>query len=166
MESIIQIQGKVDYKITLDPSVWIFDDRKVDLDTYFTNAHIEINEDDAYVEGASKFWSREIMEGAAYPPTLKSEKKFDRQQMKIGTFGIVLKPFIENAEPQADAKTVIFTDSSNLEYSYPIEEAKKLLFQFSKDGKMLLEDGPVYILHADGSNAADPIKNIVGIKVD
>lgn len=166
MESIIQIKGKVGYSITLDPSVWIFDDRKVDLDTYFTAEHVEVNADDTYVEGASKFWSREIMEGASFPPTLKSEKKHDRQQMKIGTFGIVLKPFLENAEPTADASQIIFIDKENKEYTYSIEDAKKLLFQFSFEGKILSEDGPVYILNPDGSNFAAPIKNIVGIKVD
>ena len=36
MESIIPIKGKVKYKLTLDPSVWIFDDRRIDLKTYFT----------------------------------------------------------------------------------------------------------------------------------
>lgn len=166
MESIIQFKGKVNFSITLDPTVWIFDDRKVDLDTYFTAEHIEINADDAYVEGASKFWSREIMEGASYPPTLKSEKKFDRQQMKVGTFGIILKPFIENAEPTSDATQVVFIDKNNNEFSYSIEEAKQLLFQFSLQGKILSEDGPVYLLNPDGSNLEEPIKNIVGIRVD
>lgn len=35
MGNIIQIKGSVKYSITLDPSVWIFDDRKIDLNTYF-----------------------------------------------------------------------------------------------------------------------------------
>ena len=35
MENIVDIKGKVKYKITLDPSVWIFDDRKADLDSFF-----------------------------------------------------------------------------------------------------------------------------------
>ena len=35
MEKIVHIKGKVKFPITLDPSVWIFDDRKFDLDTYF-----------------------------------------------------------------------------------------------------------------------------------
>lgn len=166
MESIIQIKGKVNFSITLDPTIWIFDDRKVDLDTYFTAEHIEVNADDAYVEGASKFWSREIMEGASFPPTLKSEKKFDRQHMKTGTFGISLKPFIENAEPTADATQITFSDATGKDYVYSIEDAKKMLFQFSFEGKILAEDGPVYLLNADGSNLQAPYKNIIGIKVD
>lgn len=165
MESIIQIKGLVKFNITLDPTVWIFDDRKVDLDTYFSEDRVEVNADDAYVEGASKFWSREIMEGASYPPTLKSEKKFERQQMKTGTLGILLKPFLENAEPTTEATKVIFSDREGNEFTYPLEDAKNLLFQFSKEGKILAEDGPVYLLLADGSNYDSPIKNITGITI-
>ena len=29
------IKGKVKFTITLDPSVWIFDERKADLDYFF-----------------------------------------------------------------------------------------------------------------------------------
>ncbi|MDN8677450.1 peptidyl-prolyl cis-trans isomerase, partial [Staphylococcus aureus] len=32
MSDIIMLTGKVNFTITLDPGVWIFDDRKVDLD--------------------------------------------------------------------------------------------------------------------------------------
>ena len=35
MENIILVNGKVKFSITLDPSVWIFDDRKLDLTTFF-----------------------------------------------------------------------------------------------------------------------------------
>ena len=33
--SILFINGKVKFPITIDPLVWIFDDRKVEIDTYF-----------------------------------------------------------------------------------------------------------------------------------
>lgn len=166
MVDIIQIQGNVNFKITLDPTVWIFDDRRVDLTTYFKEERVIVNEEDAYVEGASKFWSREIMEGASFPPTLKTEKKFERQQMKTGTFGIVIEPFIKNAEPTADAQSITFIDGSDNEYTFPLEEGKQVIFKFSQDGKILSEDGPIHLIYADGSNAEDPIKNIVGIRID
>ena len=35
MSEILFINGKVRFPITIDPTVWIFDDRKVDLTTYF-----------------------------------------------------------------------------------------------------------------------------------
>lgn len=99
METIITVQGNVKYNITLDPTVWIFDDRKIDLNTYFNEARIEIDEDEKYLNSMGKHWSREIMEGATFPPTLKTEKKFDRKKMVTGTFGILLKPFLKNAVP-------------------------------------------------------------------
>ena len=37
VESIVFINGKVKFPITIDPLVWIFDDRKVEIDTYFSN---------------------------------------------------------------------------------------------------------------------------------
>ncbi len=88
MESIIPIKGKVKYKLTLDPSVWIFDDRRIDLKSYFTNPKQEEDEDLKYLFNMGKHWSREIMEGATFPPTLKTERKFDRQGMITGTFGM------------------------------------------------------------------------------
>ncbi len=38
---IIQIKGNVKYPITLDPSVWIFDDRKILLEDAFKDKVIE-----------------------------------------------------------------------------------------------------------------------------
>ncbi|MGX9133534.1 peptidyl-prolyl cis-trans isomerase [Rummeliibacillus sp. JY-2-4R] len=165
MESIIQVKGNVNFQITLDSSVWIFDDRKLNLETYFIEKPVEVNADEEYIEKAGKFWSREIMEGAIFPPTLKSERKFDRKSMSTGTFGIKIEPFINNAEPKENATTVIFETTAGKEYRYNIEDAKKLIFQFSKEGQMLEEDGPVYLLAEDGSNYENPIKGIVGMQV-
>ncbi len=166
MESIIQIKGAVNFPITLDSSVWIFDDRKLDLETYFVEKPKEIDPDEEYIEKAGKFWSREIMEGATFPPTLKTERKFDRKKMMNGTFGIKIAPFIVNAEPAADATTVVFETADGSQHRFKIDEAQKFIFQFSKEGKMLTEDGPVYLLLEDGSNFENPIKGIVGIQVE
>jgi len=75
MEYIIQFKGDVGFKLTLDPTVWIFDDRKLDLEKYFTEDRIERDEMEEYKRGMGEHWSREIMEGATVPPTLNSEKK-------------------------------------------------------------------------------------------
>ncbi len=165
MESIIQIKGNVNFQITLDSSVWIFDDRKLDLEKYFIEKPVEVNADEEYIEKAGKFWSREIMEGAVFPPTLNSERKFDRKHMMTGTFGIKIESFINNAEPKEDATSIIFETKDGAEYRYSMEDAKKLIFQFSKEGQMLEEDGPVYLLAEDGSNYENPIKGIVGMQV-
>ena len=36
MSTIMPFKGKVKFPITLDAGVWIFDDRRIDLNTYFT----------------------------------------------------------------------------------------------------------------------------------
>lgn len=166
MESIIPIKGAVKYKITLDPTVWIFDDRRLDLNTYFTEKKEIEDEDLKYLLNTGVHWSREIMEGATFPPTLKTERKFDKQGMKTGTFGIVLKPFLKNAEVLEDAECVVFELQDGSEHAFSIEEAYSLIFKFSQDGRPITEGGPVHLLFADGSNVDNPIKNISAIRVE
>lgn len=48
-----------------------FDDRKLDLNTYFTTQNVEEDADVKYMREVGAHWSREIMEGATFPPTLK-----------------------------------------------------------------------------------------------
>ncbi|QHJ70847.1 peptidyl-prolyl cis-trans isomerase [Planococcus halotolerans] len=168
MEFIIQFKGEVKFKLTLDPTVWIFDDRKLDLEKYFTEERIERDELEEYKRGMGEHWSREIMEGATVPPTLNSEKKYKKQEKKdmlTGTFGILFRPFIENAEPYETAKTVVF-ETANGDFSFPLEDSKKLVLKFSQEGKPLREDGPVHVLLPDGSNLDNPITNITAIRVE
>ncbi|RIW29467.1 peptidyl-prolyl cis-trans isomerase [Bacillus salacetis] len=162
--TIVPLTGKVKYKITLDPGVWIFDDRKVDLDTYFQDEVKAVNELDEYTKNMSKNWTREIQEGATSPPTLKTEKKYQKEKILNGTFGIPLAPFLKNAEPHADADTlVITTGDQSGEISLPLSKGDDILMGFSKAGKPLKEDGPVHIYFKDGSNADEPIKNVRGL---
>lgn len=168
MEFIMQFKGDVKFKLTLDPTVWIFDDRKLDLLKYFTEQHVDRDELEDYKRGMGEHWSREIMEGATVPPTLNSEKTYKRQEkqeMLTGTFGILFKPFIENAEPFDTATTVIF-ETSDGEFAFPLEASKDLVLKFSHQGQPLREDGPVHVLLPDGSNQEDPITNVTAIRVE
>ena len=67
MEFILPLNGKTKFSLTLDPTVWIFDDRKVDLTTYFEDSRDVEDADEKYLDAVGKHWSREIMEGAVYP---------------------------------------------------------------------------------------------------
>lgn len=166
MNNIILIKGKVNYSITLDPGVWIFDDRKKDLFAYFHDSKEKEDRSlEEYTKAVSKHWDREIVEGAIFPPTLKTEKKFLKEKLIAGTFGIPLKPFFEHAEIQEDAKELtIITDSE--EIKLPIEEASGLVAGFSKDGKPLTEDGPIHLYYGDGSNYDNPIINVREFRVE
>lgn len=165
METIIPIKGAVTYQLTLDPTVWIFDDRKLDLNTYFDVKEQEEDADTKYMREVGAHWSREIMEGATFPPTLKSERKFDRKGMETGTFGIELRHFLKNAEIKPEATNIIFECKDGKEYPFSIEEANTLILKYSQDGKPLLEEGPVHVLFGNGENKDNPIKHVLAIRV-
>jgi len=164
MENILSILGNVKYPITLDPGVWIFDDRRIDLTTYFSKEKENADSVEAYTKSVSKHWDREIMEGAIFPPTLKSEKKFEKEKVLTGTFGIPFKPFLLNAVPANDADKLI-VHTKNGEYEFSLEMAYDLILGFSNNGKPLSSDGPVHIYYGDGSNQGSPIKNVTAFTI-
>lgn len=164
MENILLITGKVKFPITLDPGTWIFDDRRIDLTTYFSERKDPVNELEEYKKNVSKHWDREIMEGAIYPPTLKTEKKFEKEKVLTGTFGIPIKPFLDNSQPLSDAEILVIT-SSDGNFELPLQGAYELILGFSNQGKPLSSDGPVYVYFGDGKNQENPIKNVTGFQI-
>ncbi|MEI2664875.1 peptidyl-prolyl cis-trans isomerase [Rossellomorea sp. LJF3] len=165
MESIIPIKGKVKFPITLDAGVWIFDDRKVDLTTYFDDTTEKVDELEEYTKAVSKHWSREIQEGATYPPTLKTEKRYEKEKILNGTFAIPFAPFLKNAEPLPEGASIVIETETG-DHLLDINEADQLLIGFSKEGKPLREDGPVHIYFMDGSNRNNPITNVRAFRVE
>jgi hypothetical protein len=165
MENIIIIKGEVLYTITLDPGVWIFDDRKVDLDQYFIQSKQEKNELEEYTKEVSAHWDREITEGAAIPPSKETEKRFQKEKVITGSFGIPLKPFLKNASPLETAKNLTVITTTN-EIVFELSYAENFILGFSKDGKPLTTDGPIHIYFGDGSNQEMPIKNVRTIVID
>lgn len=159
MENIIVLSGKVKFTITLEPTVWIFDDRKVDLTTYFSTTTIPSNDLEEYTKSVSKHWDREITEGAIYPPTLKTEKKYEKEKVLTGSFGVPFHPFLKNAEPDETASSLIIKTATS-EHEIPLEKAMNLVLGFSNAGKPLTEDGPVHVYFGDGSNQQNPIKHV------
>ncbi|MCL6573321.1 MAG: peptidyl-prolyl cis-trans isomerase [Bacillus sp. (in: Bacteria)] len=161
MENIIIISGKVNYTITLDPGVWIFDDRRVDLTTHFSTKEKKLDSVEEYTKAVSKHWDREITEGSISPPTLKAEKKFEKEKVLTGTFGIPLKPFLLNSEPTSDAQSLVIHSTVG-DYVIPLERAFDLILGFSNKGKPLSTDGPIHVYFGDGSNQENPLKNVKG----
>ncbi|MFJ7970614.1 peptidyl-prolyl cis-trans isomerase [Psychrobacillus sp. NPDC096389] len=165
MEFIIPIKGAVKFTITLDPTVWIFDDRKIDLDEFFSGEYEYEDELEEYTKVTSAHWSREIIEGSTVPPTLQSEKKYERTKVLTSTYGVELKPFILNAEPLPEASTLII-ETTEGEHTIPMSELDTLLLKFSHKGKPLREDGPVHIIKKDGSNINNPIKLVSAFRIE
>lgn len=165
MDNIIIINGKVKYPITLDPGVWIFDDRRIDLHTYFNTENEQKDELEEYTKSISSHWDREIMEGAVFPPTLKTEKKYEKEKLLTGTFGIRIKPFLRNAEPEERADSFVIVTNDD-EIHIPLQEAEDLILGFSLNGKPLKDDGPVHAYYGDGRNKENPIKNIQAFRIE
>jgi hypothetical protein len=160
MENIVIIKGEVDYTITLDPGVWIFDDRKIDLNTYFRKPEVEkTNALDEYTKEISSHWDREITEGSILPPTIRTETKYKKEKMLTGTFGIPLKPFLLNASPTKKATQVsVITDKEH--FIFDLSTGYEFVLGFSKDGKPLAENGPIHVYFGDGSNQSHPILDV------
>ncbi|KGX93307.1 hypothetical protein N781_12950 [Pontibacillus halophilus JSM 076056 = DSM 19796] len=156
---IIQLTGLVQYPITLDPSVWIFDDRKIHFDKAFTDrqtASIDENED---VKKAAQFWDREVYQQKLDPPVNKSISSLQKREILEGTYVMPIRPFIQNAEVQESARFAkIHTDEDTMEVNLP--QLQDALFLFAQNGKQLKEGGPVHIYFADGSNKDEPITHV------
>ncbi|KUP08808.1 hypothetical protein Q73_04860 [Bacillus coahuilensis m2-6] len=156
MNTILTITGNVRFSLTLDPSTWIFDDRKIEEKDFFSVSEEKLED---YTEVMSKHWSREIQEGQAFPPTLKTEKRYEKEKLVTSTYGILLHPFIMNAEPGEDAMEIeIVTKEKS--YYFPLEKVNSMLLCFSKLGKPIKENGPVLLYFRDGSNKDKPISSI------
>lgn len=167
LTSVIFIKGNVKHSITLDPGIWIFDDRRIDLDTFFTEGYEEVSAEIEYLDAAGKHWSREIMEGAVFPPTLKTEKGFEEDKDEVdGTFGIFLNHFLKNAEPNEDATTILFETKDGSSHKFPLEQLDQFILKFCENGKPLKVDGPAQLLLTDGSYNDKPIKEIIAITIE
>lgn len=159
---IIQILGNVRYQITLDPSAWIFDDRKEDLEKVLAKEadDVEIKFED------SKEWNRQIIEGTTKPPTLKTEKKFKKKDLLEGSFIICLEQFLEYTEPERGEDAMItFTHDDGVTI-LPYRDRSIIYAQFSKDGKRLYDDGMVDILVIEDGEIQTKLIHTTGIKFD
>lgn len=153
--SIIQIKGNVQYKITIDPSVWIFDDRKFLMDSFFEkSAANEVQQLDQELDQ-----ERVIREGQTLPPTLKTEKKYEKERLVTGSFGMKLGDMIKNAEPLEQAETCEFVTETET-IAVPLSKAMDSIAHFSQNGKPITEEGPIHVYFEDQSNITQPIKGV------
>ena len=104
------------------------------------------------------------MKGAPTPTALKSSAPC--KGLENGTFGMHVAPFLKNAEVSEEAKHIVFECKNGEEHSFPVAKAQEMIFKFAQDGKPLAEDGPVHLIFADGSNADNPIKQVIAIRAE
>ncbi|WP_347550522.1 hypothetical protein ABFG93_02990 [Pseudalkalibacillus hwajinpoensis] len=163
METIIPIKGKVNYSITLDASVWIFDDRKIELEEFLKFDDLAEQNENDYIRTQAERWDRERT--GIKPPINKSIKRFEKERVLKESYVIPLKPFLTNACPLENGLKVQLETSNGDHYLITLEEAKNGFLRFSKDGKPLREDGPTHFYYGDGSNASTPYTDISAITI-
>jgi hypothetical protein len=161
MDFIIALNGNVNYPLTLDPGVWIFDDRKEDLHTLFDFKNSKESDQEKYLKDVSAHWDRELQEGAIPPAEAEKRPKTTlKEKLLTGSFAISLSYFIHNSQPRPDTKVVLIK-SKDGDTEITLEEAQNGYLAFSHSGKPLKEDGPVHFYFGDGRNKHNPIKNIL-----
>ncbi|WP_028782641.1 hypothetical protein [Thalassobacillus devorans] len=155
---IVQIAGNVKYPITLDPTVWIFDDRKVTYDEAFGTGEKEQEEEDE-LQKASMRWDREIYQQKIDPPVNRSISRFEREKILKETYLMDLKPFISTSEPANDLSGVTL-ETTHGDVEVTVEQMRQALALFSVEGRPLKEDGPLHLYWEDASNKDEPIKGV------
>lgn len=161
---IIQIKGNIKFPITLDPSVWIFDDRKILLEQLFTKRETEAEKEEAQ-KTAEMFDQELYFNTRIKPPVNNSIKRFDREKALTESFVMPLETFIETVEPNEDATSArLITDADDIVIT--LEQLTHAFARFSNEGKQLREDGPIHLYFGDGSNAEEPFKGIKQIVIE
>ncbi|WP_186577592.1 hypothetical protein [Aquibacillus kalidii] len=161
---IIQLAGKVKYPITLDPTVWIFDDRKIIFDDAFGNNKAQIDKEDSELQQASDRFNRELYE-VVKPPVNKSINRFEKEKILTNTYVMPIVDFINTAEMETEANKVIL-ETINGSATITIDELTNCLLLFASNGKPIQDQGPVHLYFGDGSNKTNPIKGIKKIIID
>ncbi|WP_079480418.1 hypothetical protein [Halobacillus salinus] len=162
---IVQIAGNVKFPITLDPTVWIFDDRKVTFKEIFEpeNAESSIEEEDELKRKSLRF-DREVYQQKLNPPVNKSINRYEKQRIVNGTFLMPIKSFLQTSEPMKDVTQAKLISDQEEEIIDADQLADSYLL-FAENGKPLKESGPVHIYFHDGSNQDAPIKGIKRIEL-
>src|SRR5699024_216504 len=160
---IIQLKGKVTYPITLDASVWIFDDRKIILEEAFLPKEEQPKVDPA--KKAAQLFDQELyFKTKVKPPVNKTLTRYEREQALTHYFVMQLGYFMKNAALAEESKNAILT--TNEDYVIiTVEQLLNAYILFAIDGKPLKEDGPVHLYFGDGSNKDQPIKGIKEITI-
>ncbi|RDW18433.1 hypothetical protein CWR48_12750 [Oceanobacillus arenosus] len=159
---IIPIIGNVIFPITLDPTVWIFDDRKIKIEEAFSNS-TKLPDTNDELEKASQRWERAIN-----PPVNQGISRVEGEEILKHSYVMPIEDFIRNAEIKLDAinATLVIGENVQDNITISLEDLENCYLQFAMNGKPLKDDGPVYFYYHDGSNKDNPIKNVKKIIVN
>lgn len=153
---IVPITGNVNFSITLDPSVWIFDDRKIKLEDAFSSK-LEDPVEKAFFFSSDDRFDREVFQATNGNRPIS---KIDGVEILQNSYVMRLEPFLKTAEISSDAKDATLVRTDGTEQTLTLNQLKHTYLLFSWEGKPLKEDGPVHIYFTDGSNKDEPIKHV------
>lgn len=144
MAEVILMKGAVVYPLTIDPSVWIFDERKIDLHTYSGDEEdFASNPAAAYLKGTGAQWDKEMAEGAT-PPSERISLVEERKALE-GDYAMRLSSFIDNAKPLPNVSHMVIHRDQAESVTLTLAEANQAILQFAKSGKPIRENGPVLL---------------------
>lgn len=159
---IIPIKGNVKFPITLDPSVWIFDDRRIKFDEAFSGKLVTGKEQEHTFSSDERF-NQEVVQATNGNKPIPRK---DAAEILKSTYVMPFKPFFEHAEVNEEATAATIIQADGNEVTLNLEELANSYFLFSYEGKPLNEDGPVHIYFHDGTNKNDPIKGVTEIMIN
>lgn len=163
---IIQITGKVKFPITLDASVWIFDDRKILLEEAFSiQSRKKVQKENNTVKEAAERLSKAYTTDPRVRHINPNMDKQEREDALKYSYVMPIKQFIENSEPEQSAKLAKLMTNQG-EFEITLSQLKNSVLHFSNKGKPIDDNGPVHLYFQDGSNKNSPIKGITKIIID
>lgn len=160
MNHVVQLIGDVEHELTLDPTVWIFDDRKIKLEDCF---HLDEKNQDQRIESSkamARQWDKERLDETNLPPVTRQRKNHTREEILQASYVMPFLPFIKNAQPKASVTSITIVQKDGNTVDIDLQQAKDAFLCFSSNGKPLIEDGPIHLYFRDESNRNAPIKNI------
>lgn len=162
---IVQLTGNINYNITLDPTVWIFDDRKVLFEEAFSNSQDKEQVEIDALEITANRWSQEVYQHRTRPPVNKSISKFEREKILKNSYVMPIYEFLSHAEVKPNTTDVTLV-TLNHDVNITLAELQDCYLLFAIKGKPLKNDGPVHLYFKDGSNQDNPITGIQKIIVN
>lgn len=163
---IIQLKGKVKFPLSLDPSVWIFDDRKIIFEEAFEDRPKNDKTEKNELEKAAELFNQEIYsQKHIKPPVNKSINRFEREKILSNSYVMPIEDFIKIAEIEDEASRAILKTESD-DIIITTEQLESAYFHFAIEGKQIKEDGPVHLYFGDGSNKDNPIRGFKSIIIE
>ncbi|WP_147802436.1 peptidyl-prolyl cis-trans isomerase [Alkalicoccus halolimnae] len=161
---LVKITGLVKYPIMIDPGVWIFDERREDMEKIFESSELKQSERDYAALGKA---FDEQRKGAKPPQTNENKVTVSKKDLTEKSFGISLAPFMKNAEPTEEAESVrLYRSGGKEDIVLPLRQVEEGIVAFSNSGNPLKESGPLHFYYRDGSNRENPITHVQSFSIE